>query len=248
MARQQATRQRIRKALIIGSLLLFPVTINYFSPYLVIAGASEGVINGSFVAFGLMFLSALFIGRLWCGWACPGAGMGEVCFAVNDRLVRAGKLDWIKWFIWAPWVCLIAITAISAGGYRQANIFYMTDNGVSLTEPQNYVIYFVVLGLFVGLAMLAGRRAGCHAICWMAPFMIVGRKLRDLANWPSLRLRAEPDKCINCKKCTFNCPMSLDVNGMVHRGSMENDECILCGSCVDGCPQDVIRYSFSAGR
>jgi len=42
--------------------------------------------------------------------------------------------------------------------------------------------------------------------------------------------------------------MSLDVNGMVQGGDMEDSECILCGSCVDVCPEDVIHYSFSAGK
>jgi hypothetical protein len=63
VAKQPARRQRIRKALIIFSFLLFPITINYFSPYV--------IVNGSFISFTLMFLSALFLGRLWCGWACP---------------------------------------------------------------------------------------------------------------------------------------------------------------------------------
>ena len=78
--------------------------------------------------------------------------------------------------------------------------------------------------------------------------MILGRKLRNLFRWPSLRLKAKTDDCIDCKRCTAICPMSLDVNGMVQNGDMENSECILCGSCVDVCPQDVIGYSFSAGR
>ena len=78
--------------------------------------------------------------------------------------------------------------------------------------------------------------------------MILGRKLRNAANWPSLRLRANKEACISCKKCTTNCPMSLDVNAMVHEGTMENSECVLCGSCVDVCPKDVLRYSFSSGR
>ena len=67
MARRQPTRQKTRKALIIFSFLLFPITINYFSPYVIIDGASQGIVNGSFISFALMFLSALFVGRLWCG-------------------------------------------------------------------------------------------------------------------------------------------------------------------------------------
>ena len=120
MAKRPAKGQRVRRALTIVSFLLLPVTLNYLSPYVIVDGASQGIINGSFISFALMFLSALFLGRLWCGWVCP--------------------------------------------------------------------------------------------------------------------------------ECTANCPMSLDVNGMVQRGDMENSECILCGSCVDICPQDVIRYSFSRGK
>ena len=66
--------------------------------------------------------------------------------------------------------------------------------------------------------------------------------------WPALRLVANPAKCGDCKTCAAHCPMSLDVNGLVHAGSMEHRECILCGTCVDGCPKDAIRYSFSAGK
>ena len=67
-----------------------------------------------------------------------------------------------------------------------------------------YMIYYVVIGLFVGLAVLVGRRAGCHTICWMAPFMMIGRWLRNRAGWPSLRLVANAASCADCKKCTSN--------------------------------------------
>jgi len=61
--------------MILVSLLLFPVVMNYLSPYVIIDGAMNGVVSGSFVVFVLMFLSALLVGRLWCGWLCPGAGL-----------------------------------------------------------------------------------------------------------------------------------------------------------------------------
>ena len=62
-----------------------------------------------------------------------------------------------------------------------------------------------------------------------------------------MRLKVDKSKCINCKTCAKNCPMSLDVNGMVGSGSIENSECILCGSCVENCKKGVIKYSFSKG-
>jgi uncharacterized membrane protein len=42
-------RQNIRKLLLIISLLLFSITIWYMSPYLIIQGAMDGIITGSFV-------------------------------------------------------------------------------------------------------------------------------------------------------------------------------------------------------
>ncbi|MGQ9683406.1 MAG: 4Fe-4S binding protein [Anaerolineae bacterium] len=248
MTRRQGRRQRVRQALLIVSLLLFPVIMYYLSPYVIIFGASQGIVNGSLIMFGLMFVSSLVVGRLWCGWVCPGGALGEVAMAANDRPANGRRLDWIKWLIWAPWIGIIVAMVASAGGYRGVDFFLLTDHGVSVTEPQGYVIYFIVVGLFVGLAWWLGRRAGCHAICWMAPFMILGRALRNTLAWPSLRLRADKDACTNCRRCTVACPMSLDVNGLVQKAAMEHSECILCGSCVDTCPQDVIRYTFSVGR
>ncbi len=64
IARQLPARQRIRKALLLVSFLLLPVTLYYFSPVLILGGAYEGVSNGSFLVFGLMFLGALFVGQL----------------------------------------------------------------------------------------------------------------------------------------------------------------------------------------
>lgn len=246
--RQQGKRQRIRKALLLISLISFPVIINYLSPYVIIDGAMNGVVNGSMIVFAGMFISSLLVGRLWCGWLCPGAGLGEACIAVNDKPVRGGKWNWIKWIIWFIWIGLIAYLAVSAGGYKSVNFFHLTESGISVDRPQGYIIYYIVIGIFIALAWITGKRGACHYICWMAPFMILGRTIRNLFRWPALRLKSEQEKCIDCKRCTKACPMSLDVNGMVQSGAMEDSECVLCGSCVDTCPKNVIRYSFSAGK
>ena len=96
MAKRARTRQRIRKATITVSFLLLPVVLNFLSPYVIIDGASRGVINGSLIVFGLQFTSALFLGRLWCGWVCPAGGLQEACFPINDRPARGGKWNWSK--------------------------------------------------------------------------------------------------------------------------------------------------------
>ena len=248
MLHQLPIRQRIRKTLVILAFLLFPITMNFLSPYVIIDGAMNGIVNGSMIMFGLMFLSSLFLGRAWCGWVCPGGGMQEIVEPVNRHPVNGRKIDWIKWAIWIPWVSLIIWMAVQAGGYSRVNFLHLTDTGISVDEPFKYITYYLVVLIFVGLATFAGRRAGCHTICWMAPFMMIGRWARNRFGWASLRLTADPSACSDCKLCTKNCPMSLDVNAMVQIEQMEDPECILCGTCVDNCAKSAICYSFSASK
>jgi len=249
--RQLPLRQRFRRALLLLSLLLFPVTLYYFSPALILQGAAQGIVNGSAIVFGLMFLASLFIGRLWCGWVCPAGALQEAGIPINNKRTPGGRLEWIKWAIWIPWVGLIVVLFVQAGGIHSVEPLLGVETGSTLTQPLDgggppwFLVYYIIVALFLGLALLFGRRAGCHTVCWMAPFMIIGRRLRNTFRWPSLRLKSEQDKCVHCLTCSRGCPMSLDVHAMVERGDMEDDECILCGACVDGCKHDAIHYTFS---
>lgn len=222
--------------------------MNYLSPYVILYGASQGIINGSMIVFGILFLASLFFGRLWCAWICPAGGLGEISMQVNDKPVRRKWLNGVRWMIWVLWLGTIAWFAYSAGGFKSVNFFLLTESGISMDEPAKYIIYFIVVGIFLSLSFGVGRRAGCHTICWMAPFMILGRKIRNLFAWPAFRFQAEKEKCIQCSKCTQVCSMSLDVEGMVLDNRMENSEWILCAQCVDNCPKDVIHLTFQPGR
>jgi polyferredoxin len=149
-----------------------------------------------------------------------------------------------------PWIALIAFVAVKAGGYHGVDFFFGTVNGISVAGDADrpiqfaYVVYYGVVFLFAILSVAVGRRAGCLTVCWMAPFMIIGRNISNWLRLPALRLEADAQKCTNCQTCTSNCPMSLDVNAMVQRSNMEDSECILCGNCVDGCKVNAIRYAF----
>ncbi len=135
------------------SLLLFPVTLYYFSPALILQGASEGIINASFIVFALMFLSALFVGRLWCGWACPAGALQECGQPINNKPTPGGKFNWIKWAIWIPWIGLIVALAVGAGGYRAVEPLYQLETGVTMTLPlddRNRTTVTIITGLGTG--------------------------------------------------------------------------------------------------
>jgi ferredoxin-type protein NapH len=239
-------RQRIRKASIIFSFVLMPITFAYISCPIIIEGASGGIITGGLIVFILIFISSLFFGRLWCGWLCPAGGLQEIYFHINNRPANIGRLNWFKYPIFLAIIFIPLISAIrSAGGLTTIDLFYYTDHGLSIAKQGAYTIYLVQIAFITVFAVLGGKRGFCHYFCPIAVIAIVGRMIQNLIRWPALHLLADAGRCTDCKKCSRNCPMGLDVNIMARKGSMECTECILCGCCVDVCPQQVIRYALT---
>ena len=237
-------RQKIRKTVLIISFLLFPVTIYYFSPYLIILAASEHIMNGSFIVFVSMLVLSMFFGRAWCGYLCPAGGLQECVAMCNDRCAKGEWRDKIKYVIWTIWIIAIIVTFILGKNGVTIDPFYMTDHGISVSDIYDYVIYYGVILILVLPALIHGKRAACHYICWMAPFMIIGSTIGRALHLPQLHIEADKEACISCGKCSKACPMGLDVKQMVEEGKNHNcPECIRCGACVDVCPKSVLKYA-----
>jgi len=241
-------RQNFRKLILIISMLLFPITIYYFSPALIIQGAAEGVVTGSFIVFFAMLIGSIFLGRLFCGYLCPAGGIQECAMLVNNKSPRQGWKNNIKYAIWAVWIIVIIVCFI----YRKQNLsidfFFMTDHGISIANIYDYVIYYGVVFLIFIPSVTFGKRIFCHYFCWMAPFMVIGSRMGNLLHIKRLRLYADKNVCINCHICDKNCPMSLNVAEKVQKGNLYDNECILCGACVDNCPKKAITYKVKYGR
>lgn len=237
-------RQSIRKLMIIVSFILFPITIYYFSPYIIIDGIANGILTGSFFIFLTLLIASIFFGRIFCGWICPAGGLQEICSIVNNNRNKGKWRKVVKYIIWVPWILAIVAMGIYAGGISSIDFFYQTDHGISVSNPYGYIIYYAVIFLVVILSILGGRRSFCHSSCWMAPFMQIGISIRKFFKLPGLKLDTDPDKCINCNQCTKKCVMSLDVMELVRKGEIIDLDCSLCGECIDICPKNVIKYSM----
>ena len=149
-------RQKIRKTIIFISFLLFPITIWYFSPYLIIQAASTHIMNGSFCVFCAMFILSMFFGRAWCGYLCPAGGLQEALIRCNDKVAKQGLRNSIKYVIWILWMAAIIVTFILGKNDVTLDFFFMTDHGISVTEIHNYIIYYGVLLILVLPSLIHG--------------------------------------------------------------------------------------------
>jgi len=237
-------RQKIRLLLVFLSLLLFPITLNFFSPYISIDGALSGIISGSMVVFFALFISGIFLGRAWCGWLCPVAGLSELGGLVNKNPAPVRRLTYIRYGIFAVWFSVLVAGFVLAGGIKAIDPLHLSGSFVSVDEPAKYIIYYIVIFIFFGLTVTVGKRGGCHAICWMSPFLVGGYLTGKLLHVPQLRIKSQPSKCIQCRTCNERCPMSIRVSDYAQKGKVSSLDCILCGQCVDGCPNKVLSYSL----
>ncbi len=238
-------RQNLRKALMVIFVLSLPVTMFYLSPLLTLQGAWRGIVTSSLLFVLLSAVLAFFAGRVFCGWICPGGAVQEVLFPANDKRVPGGKFDRIKYGIAAAWLAALVFFFVRAGGILSVEPLYGIESGFSLATPVSYLMFYVAMGGMVVLSLAVGRRPFCRYGCMLAPFMIAGRAAARKTGSPHLHLEAESEKCIDCRLCTKNCPMSLDVNAMVRASEMYSPECISCAACVDVCPKKVLSFSFS---
>lgn len=258
--RTHPKRQMARKIMIFTSFMLFPITIFYLSPFLSIMGPIEGFISGAILVFGSLFIFSLFMGRIFCSYICSMAGMMEAMAHIQKRRINR-KSFFVKWIIFIPWIAVIILLPILFGQpFQGVDAFFGIDTmidmmgsmveirGISILSIQGIVIYYIVVAVIVLLGFIIGKRSFCHHMCWIGPFMVIGRKISNWTRIPSLRLKPENENCIDCKRCTRKCPMSLNVNELVQRGDMEDSNCILCGECIDECPKNVIHYTFTSHK
>lgn len=239
--------QKIRKPIVISTAILFHLLLIFhlfFSPVIIVLASWRSIINASFVAFVLIFMLSLFFGRAYCSWFCPGCGIQEILSVFIKRKSKNSKALYIKYFIFAIWIGAI-ITGYIINGIHTIDLAYgMT--GVTL--ERKIILTIGAIALIVPLTAIFGKFASCKYICWQAPFMIIGTKIRNYFNFKGLRLISNKDQCTSCKVCTLKCPMNLDVMDNVRNGEMENNECILCGTCIDHCNQKAIKFSTASTR
>ena len=167
-------------------MLLFQVKILhlFMSPVVPVLAARLGIIPGSLLVQAALFVLSLFLGRAFCGWFCPGAGMQELLALVIHRGAGRGWGDRVKYAICGAWSVLILSMLFQAGGLPRVDVSFGTRSNGIVQEILMRTGHFVIIGV---LGAIFGAWASCRYICWIAPFLVLGRRVRDFVRLPGLR-------------------------------------------------------------
>ena len=187
----------------------------------------------------LAFLSMAFLFRkAFCSWLCPIGTISEYLWRAGKKLFRRNffpprwldlplrslKYLLLAFFVWA-------ISSMSAMGIRD---FMQSPYGlIADVKMLNFFRHIGETGLLVlGVLVVASvfvPNFWCRFLC---PY----GALLGLTSWLSpMKIRRNPEPCIDCAKCAKACPSALPVDKLV---KIQSVECTGCLECVAVCPAE----------
>jgi cytochrome c oxidase accessory protein FixG len=219
------------------------------------------------LAFSLFYITA-FLGRVWCGWACPQTVFLEHVYRRIERWIEGdaparkrldrAAFDGIKLFKRALkhgiFLLLAAVIAhIFLAYFISIPQLWDWMRHSPLEHWGAFVFVFVATGLiYFNFAWF--REQLCIVIC---PY---GRFQSALIDDDSLNVAYDYERgnppgpvkdenagdCIACQRCIQVCPTGIDIRQGLQL------ECIGCAACIDACdeimdkvnrPRGLIRYA-----
>jgi len=266
---------RVRRGVALGLMLLFAalplvrvagkpavmldVAAREFTFFGATFRATDGVLLmlAMLAVFVTIFLVTAWLGRAWCGWACPQTVYLEFLFRPLERWIEGGlsgqkQLDrsgggWRRTLKHGVFVLLSLVLA---------NVFLAYFVGVDrlvhwmTRSPLEHPTGFLVVGT-TALLVFADFGYFREQMCTIAcPYARLQAALLDPG---SLiigydRGRGEPrgrgpeaGDCVDCRACVVACPTGIDIREGLQL------ECIACAQCVDACDSVMAKFQRPLG-
>jgi polyferredoxin len=185
------------------------------------------------------FLTISFVFRkTFCSWLCPVGTvseylwkLGKKIFKRNLRLprwldigLRGLKYLLLGFFLWAVYSMVP----------RDIHAFLESPYGlIADVKMLNFFRFFgqtglIVIGVLVLLSVII-QNFWCRYLCPYGALMGVPALLSPL------RIRRNPETCIDCAKCAKACPSRLPMDQLI---TIKSAECTACMECVAVCPAE----------
>ena len=190
----------------------------------------------------IFFLILAIIGnKVICGWACPFGALEELIYTIpvagNVKKLKISLhiSNTIRKILFLVFILMIYGIMGNKGFviYHYMNPFNLFNFDFSTSTVIWFLIAYLLISFFV-------YRPFCRFIC---PFGFLSWLLETVS---LTRIRIDPDRCINCKKCEDVCP-SIAAKGIL-AGQRFPADCFACMRCLRVCPVDAIHWRPSWGK
>lgn len=194
----------------------------------------QRITPSAFILLIAVVILTFILGKAFCGYICP---LGTIQSLMNKlakklhikQIIVPEKLDkplrFVKYFV----LVLVVFLTYKAGElvirpYDPWAAFMHLSSGTEVFEE--FIVGVIILVALLVASMFV-ERAFCRYLCPLGAALSITSKFRIF------NIKRNSSSCINCKACTRNCPMGLDVHSS---DSVSSSECISCGECISSCP------------
>ncbi len=201
-----------------------------------------GIFGPAALFWAALFALVLVFGRALCGWACVYTPVQEQASTVLTALGKppARKKLGKRWIIYV--LTSIFWSTFVVNVFRSMHkLNFGWGNGLHVGSL--WLFFTGLLTIFpitLFLTHALGSRYFCKYLCPLGGTMSLYSKLG------LLRMKLEPEKCVDCGLCDRNCQMGVAISSYVaaKSPSIRDGRCIVCGDCADVCSKDAISLGF----
>src|SRR3954470_11396909 len=185
------------------------------------------------------FLTISFIFRkTFCSWLCPVGTISEYLWKLGRKIFKR-NLNVPRWLdvgLRGLKYLPLAFFLYAVISMTPRDIFAFLQSPYGLIADVKMLNFFRFLGqtglIVVAVLMLLSvviQNFWCRYIC---PY---GALMGLAALFSPLKIRRNPESCIDCAKCAKACPSKLPVDQLV---MIKSAECTACMECVAVCPAE----------
>jgi polyferredoxin len=199
-----------------------------------------GYLLPALTVLGVLLITSLLVGRIFCGYACPIGVLQELISFINFKSdikaqeaakyrveISSNIATKVRWgFFGILFLCAIVWSIVflpeinPLSGFEEFRTFF----AFTITIP------FVGL-IVVGITSVFLYRPWCRFLC---PFGAVSCFCSNFA--PTMYIRTE--NCTDCGLCEKICPTQEAFS------ESKKGECYYCNRCIEICPYDAIKLNL----
>jgi polyferredoxin len=190
------------------------------------------VLLASFLAGSLLFRKS------FCGWLCPVGTVSEYLWKLGRQTFgrNFGLPRWLDIGLRGLKYILLGLFACAVASMPAQALVDFLQSPYGIVADVKMLNFFRFMGFTAAVVVAVIVLASVFVQNFWCRYLCPLGALHGLVSLLSpLRIRREPDKCIDCAKCAKACPSRLPVDTLVQ---IRSAECLGCLECVAVCPAE----------